>query len=465
MKPALYVFEDNYGHKHYLTNEISRGGQGAVFRTTDANIAVKLSLENDELVFDDSENEIFNKIRLLPFVKNLNITLPRALLKGVSGYVMDLLADMNSFSKLFHIDRYEPLKNDWLRKIEAADPRLADMLGRYASSGGSKRRLELYLGFAGALAKLHCSGLVFCDVSPNNVFGSTNPERKNVWLIDSDNVNYQIRTISGKGACYTPGYAAPEVLENMESSMYSDSYAFMVSMFYDMTMVHPFMGKRFPELCEEGDAEYAEWTLYSGYEPWILDPVDTANEGGTFVPAEIVMSDGFMGCFRRMFSELGRFNTFTRPTMPEIGMHIAKALDTTVTCPYCSMSGIYDGKCRWCDKEADAAELRSFCSYEGIKTAPLWECVILLDENGVSVPLRLAEGYRPDSTDLSLFRISRKNGAVIISQLYSDAEMYIQEEGSAPRIVYGSYIIKEKEFSVMLKMSSTGGEIIIEGSV
>lgn len=465
MESVLYTFEDNYGHKHYLTNEISRGGQGAVFRTKDANIAVKLSLENDEPVMDDSANDVYNKIRLLPFVKNLNITLPRALLKGASGYVMDLLADMNSFSRLFSIDRYEPLHNSWLDSLAVQEPKVADLLGRYAASGGSRRRLELYLGFAGSLSKLHCSGLVFCDVSPNNVFGSTDPERRNVWLIDSDNVNYQARTIRGEGACYTPGYAAPEVLESMESSMYSDSYAFMVSLFYDITMVHPFMGKRFGELCDEQDAEYAEMVLYGGYEPWILDPENTANAGGTTIPVDIIMSDGLIGCLQRTFSEKGRTEVMTRPTMPEIGMHIAKTLDVTITCPHCGMSGIYNDKCEWCNEKIDVIHLNSFYSHGGLKTAPLWECVCRLSDNGEDVPLHLVEGYRPDNTDRSVFCISRSNSAVVISQLCSNADMYVTDKDGTTKLVYGSYSVSGKMFSVMLRMRTTGREIIIEGSV
>ncbi len=465
MESVLYTFEDNYGHKHYLTNEISRGGQGAVFRTTDANIAVKLSLENDQPVMDDSENDVFNKIRLLPFVKNLNITLPRALLNGASGYVMDLLADMNSFSKLFSTDRYEPLHTEWIDSMAAQNPKYMDVLARYAASGGSRRRLELYLGFAGALAKLHCSGLVFCDVSPNNVFGSTRSDRRNVWLIDSDNVNYQAITIRGKGTCYTPGYAAPEVLETFESSMYSDSYAFMVCLFYDITLVHPFMGKRFAELCEEEDAEYADMQLYGGYEPWILDCENDANRGDTTVPVNIILSDGLLGCMQRMFSEMGRTDVMTRPTMPEIGMHIAKNLDVTVTCPHCGMSGIYDGKCRWCDEKSDVIYLNSYHSHGGVKTAPLWECVCSITDNGVDVPMRLAEGYRPDNTDKSLFRASLRGGSVVISNVCSDAVMYVMEKGAAPKLIYGSYAPSGRKFSVMLRMCTTGMEIIIEGSV
>ena len=83
----------------------------------------------------------------------------------------------------------------------------------------------------------------------------------------------------------------------------------------------------------------------------------------------------------------------------------------------------------------------------------------------VDVPMRLAEGYRPDNTDKSLFRVSRRDGSVVISNVCSDAEMYVMEKGAAPKLIYGSYAPSGSKFSVMLKMCTTGMEIIIEGSV
>ena len=39
-------FEDIYGYTHNTTSEISRGGQGIVFRTENPNIAVKVALNS-----------------------------------------------------------------------------------------------------------------------------------------------------------------------------------------------------------------------------------------------------------------------------------------------------------------------------------------------------------------------------------------------------------------------------------
>jgi hypothetical protein len=38
-------FADEYGNLHYLADELARGGQGVVFRTKDADLAIKQPLD------------------------------------------------------------------------------------------------------------------------------------------------------------------------------------------------------------------------------------------------------------------------------------------------------------------------------------------------------------------------------------------------------------------------------------
>ena len=465
MEP-LYVFEDNYGHKHYLIKEISRGGQGAVFRTTDKNIAVKICLNNNTPVLDDTQNLTFNKIRLMPFPETLNITLPRAILKGASGYVMELLENMDSFDDIFNTKKYTPVSNKWLKIIEKDNKECANDLGRYAASGGSRRRLELYLRFADLLTKLHCTGLVYCDVSSRNIFGSSDPKKSNVWLIDSDNVNYQEVTISGQNAFYTPGYGAPELIDQGIASMYSDSYAFTISFFWDLTMSHPFKGKRLDELCGEDFDNTAEDALYSGNEPWILDSEDDSNYGEPSIPAEFIFSKPMMDIFQRMFSKESRLeDSMARPTMPEITEEIAHLTDTTVQCAECGMQSVYHEKCPWCNAKQRTLKLVSHYNTQSGKKRTLWTFIREFPENcKINIPYRIISGLISDSIDKTAFSIASQSDGIAITDFSFDLNASVKENNSEYKRIFGSYRTKEDSFVIIIENDSTTG-VIIEGSV
>ena len=49
--------EDIYSREYYLTNEISRGGQGVVYRTNDPDIAIKMELDGERIKCDPTENK------------------------------------------------------------------------------------------------------------------------------------------------------------------------------------------------------------------------------------------------------------------------------------------------------------------------------------------------------------------------------------------------------------------------
>ena len=79
------IVHDLADHEYRLNKEISRGGQGAVFRTDDHSIAVKLALGNDDTFLTNEqmnessikkENEKFMRLILLPIPPKANITLP-----------------------------------------------------------------------------------------------------------------------------------------------------------------------------------------------------------------------------------------------------------------------------------------------------------------------------------------------------------------------------------------------------
>ena len=73
----------------------------------------------------------------------------------------------------------------WLAAIPDKD--VALLLFHYADTGSTRRRLFALSKCASILARLHSAGLVYGDISPNNVFVGDGDSRE-VWLIDADNL-------------------------------------------------------------------------------------------------------------------------------------------------------------------------------------------------------------------------------------------------------------------------------------
>ena len=85
---------DLNGNEHIIEKRIGGGGQGDIYSTKDPSIALKINKKNDN-------NELFETLLRLPIPKNINITLPIAILKKKSGYIMFFLEKMIPFEKVF----------------------------------------------------------------------------------------------------------------------------------------------------------------------------------------------------------------------------------------------------------------------------------------------------------------------------------------------------------------------------
>ena len=183
------VVLDENNVKFELTKELSRGGQGTVWRTTDKNTAIKFEFkdsESGEILEDTSSNEKYNLIRLLPISSDIHLTLPKSVLKNNAGYTMDILEGMQSLGKIFYEEKVEAA-NEWIKENTGE---YWEYFSRYILTGGKRKRLIVFLEIAKILSKLHMNGLVYCDLSPNNIFITSKGKNVNVWLIDADNINY-----------------------------------------------------------------------------------------------------------------------------------------------------------------------------------------------------------------------------------------------------------------------------------
>jgi hypothetical protein len=335
------LVRDQFGNHHRITQEICRGGQGAVYRTTDPDIAVKLNFDEGT----EAKRKIAN-VRCLPFPPDIPVALPLAVLKDRSGYVMGLLDGMESFRCLdlsgdqrASISRREtPL---WL---SAADERTRDLLVHYVESGSTKRRLGVLARAAGILARLHARGIVYGDVSPNNCF--IDEKNDDVWLIDPDNL--RLETSSNKGGTYTPRYGAPEVVSRLDSSrLRTDSWSFAVMAFEMLHLVHPFLGAAVDDKGDEAgwdkttDPDQAPADLYerafAGEFPFMDDANDRSNTGRYLLPRDAIATKSLVTMFQETLGA-GRLQPWRRFVMDHWAIELARAHDESYVCTNCRMS-------------------------------------------------------------------------------------------------------------------------------
>ena len=203
-----YVVDEN-GQKHQLTEKLGQGGQGAVWKTSDPNIIVKMKIDSvtGELVIDDAEYEKYkaglDEVRTLDLPKGIHVAKVASVLqKPYCGYTMRMLSNMKSV-------KY------WIRSFgESTVPPAF-----FRDTGGLRYRLRFLSKAAGIFAKLNYHSVVYADLSPDNLFVSVDNQAGEVWLIDADNMRYFFNV---NKQIMTPGYGAPEVIEGGMNTLESD---------------------------------------------------------------------------------------------------------------------------------------------------------------------------------------------------------------------------------------------------
>ena len=212
----------------------------------------------------------------------------------------------------------------------------------YFQGGGLRRRLRVLARVADVLSDLHGRGLVYTDLSPNNVFVSESSDASEVRLIDTDNVHPA--TSQGQ-SIFTPRYGAPEVVRRtgVPSSL-GDAWTFAVIAFETLSLVHPLLGDE----VQYGEPEVEERAL-EGRLPWIDAEDDDRNRSSDGIPREIVLSPRLREDFGRAFGA-GRLDPEARPGLARWAERLHAAADRTVTCSQCSGSYFCDRDCcSWCD--------------------------------------------------------------------------------------------------------------------
>lgn len=328
-KVLTYVVDEN-GQKHQLTEMIGQGGQGAVFKTSDPNIIVKMKINSvtGEFIVDEAEYEKYkaglDEVRTLDLPDNLHIAKVASVLqKPYCGYTMRMLGNMKSV-------KY------WIRSFgeNTVPPKF------YRETGGLRYRLKFLANAAGIFAKLNYHSVVYADLSPDNLFVSTDNSTGEVWLIDADNMRYFFDV---NKQITTPGYGAPEITAGDINTLESDEYTFAILAHEILTLNSPFNGDM---LAESGDGWDDDWDASvettatsedESYIPWIYDPHDKRNAiaEGIGMSPDLVMTDKMKELFYRNFSKEGQTNPKSRPTMREWFVELRRAQNLLISCDNC----------------------------------------------------------------------------------------------------------------------------------
>lgn len=199
----------------------------------------------------------------------------------------------------------------------------------YSATGGHFKRYAVLIKLAMALRTLHAKGLVYCDLSPNNVFISENNNSHNIFLIDMDNLRYKTSIFHN---IYTPRYGAPEVVKNIApNTQMSDCFSFAVIAYQLLTCSHPLIG----DMVSEGEPELEEKAL-RGELPWVEDSKDDSNCRKTGLPSAAFLSRNLVPLFQKTF-EVGLNNPEKRPTIYEWVDALNEALNELLYCPICEI--------------------------------------------------------------------------------------------------------------------------------
>lgn len=302
---------DEHNGLHRLVEEIGRGGQGAVYTTSDPQILVKLIKTRSENATAELRERL-GYIQTLP-LDHMAIATPGAVLKDDHvGYVMPLLKGMVPLATLVN------------------PPKEGSLAAWYIETGGLRRRLRILARLAEVLGRLHALSITYADLSPYNVFISESLTASELWLIDADNLSYRF---SLDARIYTPGYGAPEVVQGkMANTTLSDMFSFAILAFQVLSTIHPFEG----DIVHDGEPDMED-RAFAGLLPWVDDPEDDQNWTERGIPRGMLLTTRLRELFQSALGA-GRMEPMARPGMTHWAEALYVAADLCIACPECKGS-------------------------------------------------------------------------------------------------------------------------------
>ena len=391
-----YIKSDNDLKNLYEIDILGEGGQGVVYKTKNADTVIKIALKNELPIKNKEDIEAFRqKIKNLihkPLPNDMNIAKPLSLLKDEAGYVMNLLDGMYPFAELLPQELSKEKANTlkiptFLQTLEENDKRSAIYFTHYLQTGGLRKRLYALSRLAIVLYRLHSRGVVYFDISHNNIF-INNDDIPLVYLIDADNIEYES---TNRDIIYTPGFEVPEFIKEEPNTTYSDIYAFGILGFLTLTMKDPFSGKAYEEDLEDGKSIKKD-----NFElPWIGSSSDPSNQANQILnnfssknKQNYILTKELYNLFNNLF-ENGTNNKYKRPTLPIWIESLEKAASWTLLCPSCEMSYYEDlDNCPYCDKEKPKRlVVNSYYYKDDEKQQIRWQYIKEISENTKKIEL------------------------------------------------------------------------------
>jgi len=482
---------DEHFQKHILDCELSRGGQGVVFKTKDPHLLIKLCLgegSDQKLVTDSTQTSTlldkFMRIGFLPMPSNLPIAMPVANLRDKAGYVMRFITDMEEFTDQFIqgrkaqkdiIKESDKAIPDWLRPFFEDEHQIKKGTGFYhsleyihlANSGGTRRRLLALSQCASILSRLHATGLVYVDLSPGNVFISQSHEFEHVWLIDADNM--RLDGMKGDNY-YTPEYGAPEVVKGQSaSSQLSDCHAFSVMCFKLLTNTLPYNGIAIVEdvnddwanddsVSQESDKLTLDQKKERGELAYVDDPKDESNRSNSGMPRELVFTPELKKLLLKTLGE-GKLAPFKRPSIYHFPKVLAQSADKQVACSNCQMTFFVEkGKCPYCDiKVPLSIKLTSFYGTDISK--PFWEFNHeLVNSKSCKVPNRLIDAFSYSHNNDEALLVSKETDGITLKFSNDNLSVYSAVVG----VEQGGFIRLHGSLHLSHKMLQKGTFLFVE---
>jgi len=324
---------DRNGVWFKLAGEIGHGGEGIVFATEAEGAAVKIiTSQNAVLRRPELEQQLKRVARLA--LDDLPVAMPRQLLDGdVVGYTMNLLTGMTTLGSLTLPSLTSPFDELW-----------------YRESGGLSKRLSVIETLGELIAGLHGRGLVYGDLSANNVLISESNDRSRVFLIDLDNLRL---SSDPKRKIWTPDYSAPEQADD-GASQQTDLFSLAIIAFSVLCGNNPHYGETLDSLSPD---QYQD-SPFSSLVPWVDDMLDDSNRWTSGIDRSLVISPLLDRLLHRTFSD-GRYKPDVRPSGSSFSVAARRARYAVAKCQNCDWENyINAGNCASCGTKVQSRIIR-----------------------------------------------------------------------------------------------------------
>ncbi len=323
--------KDENGNIYYIAGKLGSGGQGCVFTVRDNDSVVIKALVNDDekldIIQDDTKYLAYqqNVRRIMAVGEFENIAVPYVMLeKPYCGYVMLFMNGLQSIDKLMLPYLYKDKNTGkiYLNNLDKSDKVTAktkeEFYFAYNYNGGLVKRIKCLAKLAKIMGNFEDKDVVYCDISPNNVYISKNPESYETWLIDLDNLAHSSDV---RGPIGTHGYMAPEVFKGNPNTIYSDRYSFALVAYRFLMIKEPFLGKAKDDFdsweTDGSDEDAFDEAVENGEISWIWEKDDDSNRSNTGLNPYEFLNDDLIQLFERTFNFDGRNNPKHRPSMWE----------------------------------------------------------------------------------------------------------------------------------------------------